>query len=57
MTIEDGVGGLDPEQWDRLNHSPSPFLEHAFLKALETSGSVGPGTGWKPLFVVLRHDR
>jgi predicted N-acyltransferase len=57
MTIEQGVGGIDPEQWDRLDHSPSPFLEHAFLHALEISGSVGPGTGWKPLFVVLRHDR
>jgi predicted N-acyltransferase len=56
MTIQPGVGDIDPEQWDRLDHSPSPFLEHAFLHALETSGSVGEGTGWKPLFVTLVHD-
>ncbi len=56
MTIQEGVAGIDPEQWDRLDHSPSPFLEHAFLHALETSGSVGDGTGWKPLFVTLVHD-
>ncbi len=25
-----------------------PFTTHRFLSALETSGSVGPGTGWSP---------
>ncbi|MGR3323621.1 MAG: GNAT family N-acetyltransferase [Pseudooceanicola sp.] len=28
-----------------------PFTTHRFLKALEDSGSVGPGTGWKPRYL------
>ncbi len=30
-----------------------PFLSHAFLSALEESGSVGPGTGWSPAPLVI----
>jgi len=45
--IASGVGALDPDEWNSLagNH---PFVGHAFLSALEDSGSVGPGTGWTP---------
>ncbi|MEO9685606.1 MAG: GNAT family N-acetyltransferase [Tateyamaria sp.] len=28
-----------------------PFTTHRFLKALEDSGSVGPGTGWQPQYL------
>ena len=31
-----------------------PFTTHRFLHALESSGSVGPGTGWAPHHLVLR---
>jgi uncharacterized protein len=31
-----------------------PFTTHRFLAALETSGSVGPGTGWAPRHLVAR---
>src|SRR5439155_20487591 len=30
-----------------------PFLSHAFLSALEDSGSVGPGTGWTPAPILV----
>ncbi|AVO38867.1 GNAT family N-acetyltransferase [Pukyongiella litopenaei] len=33
-----------------------PFTTHRFLKALEESGSVGPGTGWQPQYLVARLD-
>jgi uncharacterized protein len=33
-----------------------PFVEHAFLLALEESGSVGAGTGWRPCHVVVARD-
>lgn len=33
----------------------NPFLRHAFLLALEESGSVSPRTGWQPLHVTV-HD-
>ena len=34
--------------WDALVPESQPFLRHAFLSALEDSGSVGPHTGWQP---------
>jgi hypothetical protein len=41
-----------PEAWDALiAHEPevaSPFVRHAFLWALERSGSAGPRAGWSP---------
>lgn len=46
------VGSLPADQWDALT-AGNPFLSHAFLTALEESGSVGPGTGWHPAPLVL----
>jgi len=31
-----------------------PFSTHQFLAALESSGSVGRGTGWRPMHLALR---
>jgi predicted N-acyltransferase len=31
-----------------------PFTTHRFLLALEESGSVGPGTGWTPRYLVAK---
>jgi predicted N-acyltransferase len=31
-----------------------PFTTHRFLSALERSGSVGPGSGWQPRYLVAR---
>ena len=41
----DGVTGARPVD---------PFTTHRFLAALESSGSVGPGTGWAPRHLVAR---
>lgn len=46
--IAPGVASLDAGQWDALAGAGDPFLTHAFLAALEESGSVGEGTGWAP---------
>jgi uncharacterized protein len=51
-TIE-RIGDVDPTQWDACAGAANPFLSHAFLKALEDSGSVGDRTGWRPQHVVL----
>jgi len=53
--IASGVSGLDPDGWDRLA-AGDPFLSHAFLSALEDSGSVGPGAGWTPAPIVVEDD-
>ncbi|WP_071674510.1 GNAT family N-acetyltransferase [Nioella nitratireducens] len=31
-----------------------PFTTHRFLRALEESGSVGPGSGWQPRYLMAR---
>lgn len=42
------IAGIDAGLWDSLGDG-NPFTSHRFLKAIEESGSVGPGTGWQPL--------
>lgn len=37
---------VDPVAWDALVGDASPFLEHAFLRALEIDGAVGAASGW-----------
>ena len=53
--IASGVSGLNAHAWDRIagNH---PFVSHAFLSALEDSGSVGPGTGWTPAPILVEDE-
>jgi len=48
------VSDIAPVQWDALNPRGNPFVGHAFLSALEESGSVGPGTGWSPAPIIIR---
>ena len=52
--IAESVSALDAGQWDALNRAANPFVGHAFLTALEESGSVGAGTGWSPAPIVIR---
>jgi len=44
-------------EWDRLAAPEgtgwNPFVSHAFLSALERSGSVSPATGWSPRHCLL----
>ena len=50
--LASGVGGLNAAAWDRLA-GDDPFVSHAFLAALEQSGSVGKGTGWTPATILV----
>jgi len=53
--VASGVAGLNARAWDRLAGG-DPFLNHAFLSALEDSGSVGPGTGWTPAPILVEDE-
>jgi predicted N-acyltransferase len=53
-SVHGSVGALDPAQWDALAGDDNPFVSHAFLSALEDSGSVGEGTGWTPAPIVIQ---
>ncbi|MFC6620778.1 GNAT family N-acetyltransferase [Novosphingobium panipatense] len=47
------VGDLPAADWDALTDGGNPFVSHAFLSALERSGSVGGRSGWTPLPIVV----
>jgi predicted N-acyltransferase len=51
------ISDVPAEAWDRVANPGSmpfdPFVSHAFLKALEEAGTVGPRTGWMPRHVIL----
>lgn len=51
--IAGGVSNIDADSWDSLAGREHPFLGHDFLALLESSGSVGEGTGWAPLPVMV----
>ena len=47
------IASLPREQWDACAGTNNPFVSHDFLSAMEESGSVGPGTGWKSLPIII----
>jgi predicted N-acyltransferase len=55
VRVAGNISSVEANAWDRL-HGGDPFLSHAFLAALEASGSVGPGTGWTPAPLLVERD-
>jgi uncharacterized protein len=51
------MDALDARAWDALDGEGSPFLSHAFLSLLESTGCVGGQTGWRPAHLVLEDDQ
>ncbi|MFJ5486971.1 GNAT family N-acetyltransferase [Hansschlegelia beijingensis] len=52
------IADLDVAAWQAAAQAGedagyNPFVDHRFLKALEDSGAVGPGTGWTPAHLAL----
>jgi predicted N-acyltransferase len=43
----DSLGAVAAPAWDALGGDVEPFLSHAFLHLLETTGCVGGSTGWR----------
>lgn len=54
------INTIPSEAWDRCaqNDAPdnNPFISHAFLSALEESGSVSAETGWQPQHLTIMDD-
>jgi len=54
----DSMGAIDAAQWDACANPGggvpyNPFVSHAFLSALEQSGSATPRTGWQPFHLLV----
>ena len=59
VTVLGALDEIDAAEWDACaapgpGRPEDPFTAHRFLAALESSGSVGPGTGWVPRHLVAR---
>ncbi len=54
------ISAIPAAEWDACaNHTAArynPFVSHAFLKALEDAGCVGPSSGWHPAHLALQDD-
>jgi predicted N-acyltransferase len=48
LLLADSLHRVPAASWDALSPSGQPFVRHAFLAALEDSGSVGGRSGWQP---------
>ena len=47
------LGEVPAAQWDACAGTDDPFLSHAFLSALEESGSASARSGWLPRHLVV----
>ena len=62
ITVVPELAQIGPSDWDACAcpeaaegaRPRDPFTTYRFLSALELSGSVGPGTGWQPQYLVAR---
>ncbi|MCV6825888.1 MULTISPECIES: GNAT family N-acetyltransferase [Halocynthiibacter] len=61
IRVHTSFENIDPSEWDSCAGSSSseseravdPFTTYRFLKALEDSGSIGPGTGWQAQYLTV----
>lgn len=56
LSLHPAIGEVDPAEWDACAGADNPFVSHAFLSALEDSGSANARTGWLPQHAVLRDE-
>ena len=48
------IAELPAAEWDACAGGDNPFVSHAFLSALEESGSVGAAAGWLPQHLAVQ---
>src|SRR6201995_5657415 len=56
LTLHPRIAEISAADWDACAGDGNPFVSHAFLSALEDSGSAGARTGWLPQHAVLRTE-
>jgi uncharacterized protein len=60
IEVHDSMRAISNLAWDALlatQSEPTPFMRHAYLLAMEESGSASPQTGWAIRLLTLRHQR
>jgi predicted N-acyltransferase len=56
LTLHDAIAEIDAADWDACAGADNPFVSHAFLSALEDSGSADRREGWLAQHAVLRSE-
>ena len=54
LTLHPHIAEIPAAEWDACAGPGNPFVSHAFLSALEDSGSANARTGWLPQHAALR---
>jgi predicted N-acyltransferase len=55
LTLHGSIHEIDPADWQACTAgNQNPFVSHAFLSAVEDSGSASAQTGWLPRHAALR---
>ena len=53
IRVADSLAEVPAAEWDACAGGDNPFVSHAFLRALEESGSATAETGWLPQHLLL----
>jgi len=56
LSLHTSVHDIAAEEWDSCAGAQNPFVSHAFLAAVEDSGSASARTGWMPQHAALRDE-
>lgn len=56
VRLAEGIDQIAAADWDACAGADQPFLSHAFLSAMESSGSASAKTGWLPLHLVAEQQ-
>ena len=63
IELHGSLDSIGAEDWDACagagageGRPEDPFTTYRFFKAVEDSGSVGPGTGWQPRYLTAKAD-
>jgi len=54
LSLHGSIHEIPISEWDACAGPDNPFVSHAFLGAVEDSGSAGARTGWLPRHAALR---
>jgi predicted N-acyltransferase len=57
LSLHGSIHEIDAAEWDMCAGADNPFVSHAFLSAVEDSGSATARTGWLPRHAALRDSR
>jgi hypothetical protein len=56
LSLHASIHDITAAEWNRCAGAGNPFVSHAFLSAVEDSGSAGRRTGWLPRHAALRDE-